>query len=419
MGDVDSAITAYEKSLSLEIRFETLANLADMYERHNRLEAAFETAKQGLALQPDSSHLHLVMARCERRQKRYSQCINRLTSALTAPGSDNNRQLIHFELGKAYDFLKQSDEAYQHFCASGALQQQIWQKQNKEPYNFYQEMVTVTPKMTPAWLASWSPVTISDAFDDPIFLIGFPRSGTTLLDQILDSHSALQLMEEKPPLTVIKNLVNILPNHYPDALVTINTEQVHTFRQRYFAEVDRAIKREPEKKLIDKLPLNIVNIPLIYRLFPKAKFILAIRHPCDVCLSCFMQSFELNSAMSNFTSLEKTVDLYVIVMNLWNICQKIFPIPVHINRYEDLVNNFERETTKILNFLALDWEAQIKNYSEHAKQRHINTPSYSQASEPIYHHAQYRWYRYQKQLAPFLPVLQPFIERYGYLSVAQ
>jgi len=414
MGDLDNALKAYQQSLELEYRFETLANLADMYERRNQINDALETAEKGLQLQPQSIELNLVAARCETRQKNYSQCVQRLTDALNSNVPAYSRQLIHFELGRAYDFLHQSEQAYQHFCLSGQLQQQEWNQKSQGTHSFYQEVVDVTKEMTPTWIQSWSSITISDDYPDPIFLIGFPRSGTTLLDQILDSHSALQLMEEKPPLNIIKNIINDMPNRYPNAIADLETQQIHQLRQRYFNEVNRVIDRQPQKILVDKLPLNITNIALIYRFFPKAKFILAIRHPCDICLSCFMQSFELNSAMSNFTTLEQTVNTYVTVMHLWEVSKSVIPLTVHINRYEDLVNDFETATTKILDFLQLDWEEKIKNYNEHAKKRYIKTPSYSQASRPIYKESTFRWLRYQKQFAPFMSKLNEFILRYGY-----
>jgi Sulfotransferase family len=154
---------------------------------------------------------------------------------------------------------------------------------------------------------------------------------------------------------------------------------------------------------------------LIWRVFPDAKFILAVRHPCDVCLSCFMQNFALNQAMATFYSLESTAALYAKVMGLWQQYVQKLPIRYHRIRYEDLVSNFEHETRRLLDFLEVGWDDAVLQHTEHARKRGtISTPSYHQVTQPIYQHAKYRWKRYAKQLESVMETLQPYIEYFGY-----
>ena len=155
------------------------------------------------------------------------------------------------------------------------------------------------------------------------------------------------------------------------------------------------------------MPLNTVEVPLIWRLFPNAKCILAIRHPCDATFSCFMQNFVINNAMSTFFTLEKTAAAYAGVMSLWQEYIAVLPVDYHRIRYEDLVADQDGESRRLLDFLGLEWDEKVMHHDEHARTRHISTPSYHQVTQPIYKHAKYRWKRYEQYLKPVLPVLHP------------
>jgi len=171
----------------------------------------------------------------------------------------------------------------------------------------------------------------------------------------------------------------------------------------------------PGKILLDKLPLHIIDMPFIHRVFPDAKFIFMLRHPMDSILSCFMQDFQLNGAMANFLHLEDAAKFYDTVMRLWRQSVELMPVNYHIARYENLVANFNGETQRLLDFLGLPWEESLLDYQKKARSRKmINTPSYNQVSEPIYSRAVYRWQRYEVFLAPILPIIDPWVEYFGY-----
>ena len=169
-----------------------------------------------------------------------------------------------------------------------------------------------------------------------------------------------------------------------------------------------------ESVYIDKLPLNLIEVPLIQQLFPNAKFILALRHPMDAILSCWMQNFKLNPAMANMVDLNRIVDFYCIAMEIFKICRTDFNLNVHEIRYEDLISNFQSETEDVLAFLNLKWESQMANYLDDALNERIRTPSYSQVIQPIYTDAQYRWVNYRKYLDQYLDKVQPWLTRYKY-----
>jgi hypothetical protein len=155
-------------------------------------------------------------------------------------------------------------------------------------------------------------------------------------------------------------------------------------------------------------------VGLIYRLFPRAKILLALRHPCDVVLSGFMQAFKPNAAMVHFGDLADTARFYASVMGLWRRYAEVLPLEVLTTRYEDLVTDFEAETRRILAFLELPWDDSVLTYAERAKSRAIATPSYHQVVQPIYARSVGRWRNYREQMADVLPLLRPFVDVFGY-----
>ena len=167
--------------------------------------------------------------------------------------------------------------------------------------------------------------------------------------------------------------------------------------------------------VIDKLPLNLLKAPLIHQVFPEAKFILALRHPFDCILSCWMQTFKLNKAMANMVDLDRIVDFYCVAMDIFHLSQQRYELDVHRIRYEDLIEDFEAETTSVLRFLGLEWEPGLVNYRATAlARRRIDTPSYSQVIKPIYKTGAYRWKYYEKHLDKYKSQLAPWFEKFGY-----
>jgi hypothetical protein len=235
-----------------------------------------------------------------------------------------------------------------------------------------------------------------------------------LLDTILRSHSSIDVVEEQP--TVSSAQVFIQKSGYSGIGQALTKEVLVGAKKAYITELDKHRQILDNKSvLIDKMPLNLLQIPLIHQLYPRAKFILALRHPLDTILSCWMQNFKLNSAMANMVDLDRIVEFYCVAMETFKICRNKYNLSVHEIRYEDLLENLSFETTVVLKFLDLDWEAQMKNYQEIGLKRgRINTPSYNQVVQPIYKDAKYRWLNYEKQLRQYILQVEPWIDEFGY-----
>ena len=330
----DEAIPHYKHTLKINPEHvDALGNLADIWERKNYLDDAQLCVEKGLGLAPDNPFLNLIAAKLERRQGRNQDAIDRLEK-IEHTGRFGAK--IQFLLGQLKDKTGNTHEAFEHFMAGNRLNSKRFSCRNVNKDTYLQDINKLEEYFKQDVFEPWTTSPVSDAEEHPVFLIGFPRSGTTLLDQILDSHPGIQTLEEKPIIPTLVGEISKLPNGFPDALSNITQDHISQLRTHYSQIVSEYIHRQDGTVLIDKLPLNTSLIPLIWMIFPQAKIILSLRHPCDVCLSCFMQDFEANEAMANFLTLEDTANLYSKVMGLWKRYEEIFPLDYHIIKYEDL-----------------------------------------------------------------------------------
>jgi len=323
---------------------------------------------------------------------------------------------IHLLLGSLYDRIGQTDKVMSHLNEGKLKTASTADPDGAGRMRFLEKIAQTRSWINDRGLINFNTKELM-LTDTPIFLIGFPRSGTTLLEQILDSHPDLQTMQEKPAAAAMEQAFLTMTGGVPNAVTDLNQQQVDMLRNTYYHEMQRHVERRLDTLLVDKLPLNIVRVPLLWRVFPEARFILVVRHPCDVVLSCLMQSFGNNDAMANFVSLESASELYSKVMEACLDYERCLPLHYHVIHYEHLITNFEVEAKTLLNFLGVGWHEVVLNHTHHAQQRTIiQTPSYHQVTQPIYEHAKYRWMRYEKDFATVIDTLQPFIKHFGYSS---
>lgn len=244
----------------------------------------------------------------------------------------------------------------------------------------------------------------------PAFLVGFPRSGTTLLDTFLMGHPGTQVLEEFHMLGEAEKLLGHVAS-LPDRMVS----ELKAARRAYFTELERHVEPGLDGLVVDKLPLNMLGLPMIYSLFRDAKVVFAQRHPCDVVLSGFMQGFVMNDAMACLLDIEDAADLYDAAMQVFTRSRQAVPAQVATVVYEELVADPEAALRPLVDFLGLDWRPELLDHRSTAKRRGaIITPSYNQVTEPLSRKPVGRWRRYERQLAPVLPVLLPWARRLGY-----
>ena len=247
-------------------------------------------------------------------------------------------------------------------------------------------------------------------------MIGFPRSGTTLLDTILRSHPMIEVIEEKSSVKKIVNSLNKLTNNIFEGFNNIKDVNIKEIRKNYFEDLLSYIDHHDKDFIyIDKLPLNIVYIAEILKIFPHAKFIISLRHPCDCILSCYMQNFKLNDSMSNFLNLKDTAATYDLIMNLLKIYKSKFNFNFYEIKYENLISKFDNEIKNLLGFLELPWNDSVLEYQKTASERErIFTPSYDQVIKPLYLKSAGRWKKYENKLSNVYPILEPWIKEFKY-----
>jgi hypothetical protein len=166
--------------------------------------------------------------------------------------------------------------------------------------------------------------------------------------------------------------------------------------------------------LLDKNPVLTFLIPAFVRIFPETKFLIALRDPRDVVLSCFMQPHQINPITAAYLSLEGTAEDYAAIMSIWRTLAPLMPGHYLEVRYEDMVEDLESVARKTLDFLGVTWDARVLGFDEHARKKMVISPTYADVIQPIYKRARSRWLNYQKYLEPHLAKLEPFVKAFGY-----
>lgn len=378
------------------------------YEHGNREEEFAPLIALAEANGLEEGALAFMRAFEHRRAKRFKEA---LASLALVPADMESERSTHLR-GQLLDRLGRVDEAFEAFSATNHMHIASPTRPLERAEVLRDRLRSELDLLTPDWAASWPAAREGAGPADPVFLIGFPRSGTTLLDTILMGHPATTVLEEQPPLNHVDKHIGGLP-----AIPGLDAAAIAGARQLYFDEVTKVAPApfDPARMLVDKSPLFLSKAVLIQRLFPGARFILALRHPCDVLLSCFMSNFRLNDAMSNFLRLEDAAAFYDLTFQHWERARSLFPLNVHPIVYERLIEDVEAEVRPLFDFLGLEWHAGALDHRATAKARGlITTASYAQVVEPIYKRAAGRWEGYRRHLEPILPVLQPWAEKFGY-----
>jgi len=413
LGRLEEAVASYQEAVSVKPDLaEAYNNIGLLYEKTNDLVKAEKYIAKARSISPGAANIKYAQSVILRRKGQIDDAIQLLESVDVKKISDQvAAKNINFELGRLYDRKENSSKAFYHISSGNKLHSKNYQSTIAAKDEFLSGISITERVLTRDWVRSWPNIPQGQATRNA-FIVGFPRSGTTLLDQILDSHARIQVMEEKE---AIGDVIQSITGDYPQSLASLGESDVQKLRKLYFKAVNSYITWDSNTILVDKFPLNIRHIPLIARLFPNTRIILAMRHPYDVVLSNFMQNYRINNAMANFFTIEDSALAYKQVMGLWQKSVSLLPVNYHTVKYESLVAGFNVEVGQLLKFLEVDWDDAVLEYDNHAKKRgHIKTPSYQSVTEPIYQRAKYRWKRYEEQLEPVMKGLEPFIEAFGY-----
>lgn len=376
-------------------------------DRNNKTEALAKLLNEARAngLDKDSlSYLWAVLARREGRLQEAHEMLLR-----SDPHKDDPVAWYHLR-AKLADRLGNSAEAFEAAAEMNrtALENRVpaaeraeWRRKTAA---YRREQHELARAITPQW-ASRVPLLREPASKKVSFLLGFPRSGTTLLDTFLMGHGQITVLEEEQ--LVGKAAAGLEIKDLPNKSL-IFLKQV---RARYLNILSERVGNDFAGLVVDKFPLDMAVAPLIQAMFPGAPIIFMQRHPCDVVLSGFMQTF----GMVNFSSIEDAADYYDALMTIWTRSRETMQLNAHTVVYEELIEDPETVLRRAVEFLGLEWDPRILDHQRTARERGtIITPSFDQVTEPISKAFSGRWTRYREQMGPVLPLLLSWAERLGY-----
>lgn len=394
--------------------------LATLYERINRVDDA-EALIRGVAA--DFPHMDAPLRRATEHALA-SVAIRRREPGkakqllLDAGPNGPEDMTYYFDLAEAHDKLGEYEAAMRALEAAHAIK--IDEVRRVAPEQFEPDapaLPTPVPRVSIDEYRSWPRFEAPDARNSPVFIVGFPRSGTTLLEQMLDAHPALQSMDENPFFNRLADTLKRHDSRILASLEVLRQYDVDELRKQYLLMVTERIRRRWDTQLIDKNPLNLLWLPFMHRLYPNAKYILALRHPCDVILSCYMQNFRSAILVTASATIERLAQAYVEGMQSWLDNVEVLKPEVLISRYEDLIADPPQKARTIAAFLDLEDASPMLRFDAHARDKgYIATPSYSQVVEPINTKGLGRWLKYRAHFDRALPILAPMMERWGYTA---
>ena len=398
-----------------------MVRLATLYERTNRVEdavALLERGRQHAAHDKDMAAdiLNLDAALAMRthdypRARLSTDALLRLQGL--PPASVANARFL---LAKIADKLGDVDEAMAQLAMAHRIHFDLASDMLPEIAGSAEEPLRIALKwMEPGQLVFPPSPNEPGRDESPVFIVGFPRSGTTMLEQMLDAHPAYVSMDERIIIQYCVERMESKGLTYPYQLDQLTDADLDELRELYWAESSKVADIAPGLTLVDKNPMNLLRVPMIRRMFPSARIILALRHPCDVILSCYMQNFRSPAFMVACSTLERLAKSYANAMRFWIHHQPLLCPDALVLRYEETVSQFDRQVHVIGDYLGIADHGPLAEFAAHAaRKKYISTPSYAQVTEPVNARAVARWEPYRAYFEPLFPILEPVASHWGY-----
>ena len=364
----------------------------------------------------------------------YPDAVLSLAAAELADGSTDSAQLLTCQLladpragpaekarangllGDVLDAGGRYMEAFGAYAACNEALRQVHRgfAEGTGILSYTESIIAAMQRVNPArWTSGPAPAAEADGASAHVFLLGFPRSGTTLLEVALDGHPRVASLEEHELLTPGVLAFMREPLDF-ELMLQADAGALQALRASYWRQV-REAGAEPEGRVfVDKHPLNTLKLPLIARLFPRAKILFAYRDPRDVVQSCFRRRFSMNPAMYQLLTLQGAAAFYDATMRLAEQARSLLGLDWQAVRYESLVDDLELQLRAVCEFLDLEWVPELTDFAARAQAREHATPSTAQLARGLNRAGIGHWRNYQDALAPILTTLEPWVERLGY-----
>jgi tetratricopeptide (TPR) repeat protein len=400
VGELDEAAAAYARVLEADPDNEdAVLGRAAVLERQGAFEAAFALLEPLLAAGSLRFEVAYVLGGLARHLGREAEAVDWIERALAGPDDPlrpDQRRVLHVRAGNLLDRMGEYDRAFDHFRRANAL--------GTGPFDLEGHR-----KETDRIVAAYDRETLAalprSSVDSelPVFILGMPRSGTSLTEQILASHPAVFGAGELPDLRDIAHLAAATTGKrlpYPECVRLLSQGGMNALAQRYLTGLRR--KAPDALRITDKMPHNFELLGLIALLFPKARVLHCVRDPMDNCLSCYTVGYTgVHGYANDLATLGRYYRAYRRLMAHW---QAVLDVPIMTVRYEDMVADTEAMSRAIVDFVGLPWDDACLRF--HESRRAVTTASYDQVRRPVYTRSVERWRHYERHLGPLREALE-------------
>ena len=413
----ERAVAADPNSISAQI------TLAEWLERERRPGDAWNCVEACLERQPQDGQARYFRAFLLHRKGQNAEAETVLRDLIKrGPRDPNVRSSSRHWLGVVLDALGQYAEAMQWLCDAKSQVRQMRDTASME--KDYDRMdrqrrellAAITPEVIRRWCQE---ARANQSSHRMAFLGGHPRSGTTLVEQILGAHPGILAFDESEAF--VQEVANAIASPQSakgltlDTINSLNAAWRANLGDCYFKSLFREVKEEPGTRLLlDKNPSATAWIHLWLRIFPDLKVIIPLRDPRDTVISCFFQNLMLTVANVNFLSLERTARHYADLMDVWLRMRELGGFDWIETRYEDVVANLEAEGRRVTEFLGLPWHPDQASFHETAQRKVVFAPTYNEVTKPVHNRAVKRWEHYAEALEPIRARLAPYCRAFGY-----
>ena len=393
--------------------------LALSHSRLNQKKSALVAGRKALSLAPGSAMLAILLATLEIADNLNEDARKRLEKVLTHPAiTPEEKFRAHKELARVLDKLKDFQQVFTHLHAAGEIAPRIPEVAKQDAALVPALLATYQAEFTADLLGRWAQATFPNQQPSPVFLLGFMRTGTTLTQEVLGAHPRVFVADETDLVaSVVKELNRIskFQGSVPEQLRQLDFAGVLYLRDFYWQRTNALFGDKMTGRLfLDKTTMNSIDLGVINCLFPDAKLVFLLRDARDVCLSCIMQTMIPTPSTVHLLTWQSTAQFYAQVMTWWltvkpKLCMEFIEF-----KYEDAVFDFEEAFKPVFSLMGLEWDPVVADFHKNAAGKYIASPSFSQVAQPLYSSSVGRWQHYQADFVEIMPILQPFLDVYGY-----
>ena len=416
LGRNAEARAAYARAAAREPRnVEALAGLALMSALTGDFDAARGAGESALLLDPGKAVAHIAIAIADIDANEFERATRRLESVLESSPATSDAACA-FALGFAADALERKGrckEAFSLYAESNIRKRAI--QHALEPVRASRDVERLAEWFadSPRWTASATAPPPKTAAAQHVFILGFMRTGSTLLETILATNPQVLDIDEIEFLTDAARSF-LLDSAGLARLAALGAREIAQWQDAYWKKVRMQGLDVTGKTFIDKMPFNVLRLPLIARLFPAAKIVFTVRDPRDVVISCFRRRFNPTPFSYEFFDVEDCARFYAATMSLAELYRDKLPIVAHEHRYEDMIANFDESMRAVCGFTGIEWTSGMRDFRRRAEAIDARSASALQVQRGLYREGVGQWRRYHEQMERVMPILQPWLHRFGY-----